>query len=65
MYGTCGTAIAWWTMQYAQARGHLSLDFSGAVKTGETDDVGASHICVDHQGNFIFTANYGEDTPGR
>jgi 6-phosphogluconolactonase (cycloisomerase 2 family) len=55
----------WWTMQYAQASGHLSLDFSGAVKTGETDDVGASHICVDHQGNFIFTANYGEDTPGR
>ncbi len=59
-YGACGTNIAWWTLQRLEDGSCVSLELSGAVKTGETDDVGAAHICVDRHSKFVFTANYGE-----
>lgn len=60
VYGICGTDIRWWTKQYMHDSDQLSLTSSGSVKAGETDEVGASHICVDRKGKYIFTANYGK-----
>ena len=58
MYGACGTNIAWWIKH--KQDDSVSLELGGAVKTGETDEVGAAHICTDRDGKFIFAANYGK-----
>ena len=67
LYGACGTNLVWWTKQQQQQgqeqgqeqEGGLQLQLGGSVMTGESEDVGAAHLCVDREGRFLFTANYG------
>jgi 6-phosphogluconolactonase (cycloisomerase 2 family) len=68
LYGACGTNLVWWTKQQQQGQeqeqeqeqeGGLQLQLGGSVMTGESEDVGAAHLCVDREGRFLFTANYG------
>jgi hypothetical protein len=52
VYGACGTQIVWWTKE-PQSDGSLKLQQGGSVMTGEMDNVGAAHLCVDRAGQFL------------